>query len=332
MKKIALSALAALLLLNVGCNSDAEEHYFGEYSDLTPGLTIYNAVSNQQLISMDGAAVAIRLAMLLDEAAAKEASLDEVEVRIGERDFLLKDLLFGRSVTIEELVDDATPEQGSGCYRITYTDAPAASLDSYRREGSYLIYTEGLSLPETSELQPWRVLPEEQLYLRLGSSDSERFILKSGTTELWAFAPGAYKIRLSDSNASFEVSEHFASAWSGDFTLLTSTTTGDLAYSNHRTDTYSFWGEADGPTFYAFNNRSRTRMSYRIDEANRMSWRPAATGSNRVAESGVEFCRLTHAEDYSAELFPSPEVSVSRTTTEGKITHTLTYNGRKMEF
>lgn len=332
MKKLSLFALAALLIFAVGCNSDAEEHYFGEYSDLKPGMLIYNAVSTQQLVAMDPTAVALRLAMLLDEAALKGADPDEVEIRIGERNLLLKDLLFGRSVKIEEVALEESPEEGSGLYRITYTNAAPATVDSYRREGSYLIHTQGLSLTESSEQQPWRVTPEEQLYLYMGAGDSERFILKGGTTELYASDSGVYAIRLRESGASFEVTEQFTSAWSGDFTLTTSTITGDLAYSNHRKDTYNFWGEAEGPTFYAFNNASRTRMYYRIDEANRMSWQPSVSGSNVLAVSGVEYCRLTHAEDYPAEIYPAPDVSVSRTYSEGKVTHTLTYNGLKMEF
>jgi hypothetical protein len=330
-KSLSVIVVAAFALLATACNKDAEAHYFGEYSDLKPGLAIYNATSTQQLVSLDPAAVAIRLAMLLDEAASKGVAMDEVEVQLSGRNHLLKDLLFGRTVKIEALVEEgeiSAPEE----YRITYVNTPPASLDRYCREGSYLVATHGVSLAESSAESPWSVTPVEPMYLYAGLGDAERFMIKGGVVRLYATAAGSYAICLWGMKASFEVSERFASAWSGEFTLTTSTPTGNFAFSNHDEDTYALWGEAEGRTFYAFDNRSTTHMHYRVEESDRLKWEPSKTGLFSEVVSGVEHCRLTHPEEYSAALYPSPEVTVSHTTEEGRVTRTLLYNGLTMPF
>lgn len=332
MKKLFMMLSASLVLFSTACNKDAEAHYFGEYADLKPGMAIYNAAATQQLVSLDPAAVAIRLAMLLDEAAEQNLPIEEVQVHISPRDYLLKELLFGREVGIETVEGTEEEPAEPGLYRITYVHAAPASIDTYRREGSYLIRTHGLSLTESSADMPWVVMPEELLYLNSGNSDSERFVITGGAIRLHAAGAGIYAIGLDGLKASFEVSERFASAWSGDFFFTTSTTTGTLAYSNHDEDTFALWGEAEGPTFYAFNNSSTTRMRYTVGESNRLSWAPAETRSFTVAKGGTEQCRLTHSEDYQVELYPSSEVTVSRTYAEGEVTRTLSYNGLTMQF
>lgn len=342
MKKRVSLLLWALVALMVSCNSDTEAHYFGEYGDLQPGFTIYRAANNQQLVSLDPTAVAIRLAMLLDEAKSQDRPLEEVEVRIGERDYLLKDLLFGRSVQIEAIETPATADSSTEAdneptprisgYRITYAGSAPASIDSFRRVGSYLILMQGGSLTETSQADPWRVSVDGEMLLSSGSAVDERFLLTAGETELYATHAGSYAIALDGLRASFESTTQYTSSWSGHFTLTTSTVTGDLSYTNHMRDTYALWGEAEGPTFYAFNNRSNTQMRYTVTERDRLIWDPTLTNSFVQAKEGVEQVRLTHAEEYPAELYPSPEVRVQRTYKEGTLSYTLHYNGQSVEF
>lgn len=331
MKKLLSLLLGVAILSAIGCNSDAEEHYFGEHDDIAPGITLYNAVSTQQLVSLDPTAVAIRFAMLLDEARLKGESLDEVSVRIGERDFLLKELLFGRAVTIEEQTDEAESSSlETGIYRIRYTGADPASLDNMRRKGTYRIDTRGLSLNETSVEAYWSITPEEEITLQAGKIDPLR--LNEGSTALFATTAGSYTIRITGIESCFEASPQYTSDWSGEFTFSTSTVTGEMNYSNHDKDTFSLWGRADGATFYALNMATRTRMGYRITEENRLSWNPSETGSFSLAKGGIEVGELTHSEDYSTTQYPSSKVSVSHTYSEGELISTLTYNNQSTRF
>ena len=71
MRKLWFFVLAIFAVSTVGCSSDGGG-YDDPYASVRPGVTIYNCSENQMMVSGDAASIAVRLAMLIDEAAAKD--------------------------------------------------------------------------------------------------------------------------------------------------------------------------------------------------------------------------------------------------------------------
>lgn len=306
-----------------GCNTDGSNNYTGAYDAVSGGISIYNSASTQHTLSLDAAGVAVRLAMLLDEAAAQDKSLEEVTIQTEYQEYRLKDMLFGRGVTIQA-------EQGD--YLITYQGSTPASLDSFYRQGSYRVKTSGQALGATSELTPWVVTPEGEVRIYLSATATgSQFSLKGGSTRLSAQGGGSYRIDLEGIKLSFEGYDQFSSNWNGIWYFATSTTTGDLSYSNHDKDTFRLFGKSEGPSFYAFNNTSTTRMSFNSPELSPLCWRPAETGSHTLITTSEEVATLTHPADYPLALYPAPTVTIKRDYRDGKSTTQITYNGVSME-
>lgn len=323
MKKYLFGIFATFSLLFAGCNTDSSNDYAGAYDAVASGIGIYNSASTQHTLSLDAAGVAVRLAMLLDEAASQGKGFDEVTIKTEHQEYRLKDMLFGRGVTIEAREGD---------YLIAYQGAEPASLDTFYRQGSYRVKTSNLALGATTEMQPWVVTPEgEVLVSQSLSSSGSKFMIKEGTTRLSARGNGSYRIALEGLKISFEGYDQFSSDWSGVWCFAPSTTTGDLSFSNHDEDTFRLFGSASGATFYAYNNTSNTRMSYGVAELTPLCWRPSETGSHTFITSGEEVAELTHPSDYSQSIYPASKVTVKRSYRDGKSTILVSYNGTTME-
>lgn len=323
MKKYLFGIITTLSLFLAGCNTDSSNDYAGAYDAVAAGIGIYNSASTQHSLSLDGAGVAVRLAMLLDEATSQGKSIDEVTIKTEYQEYRLRDMLFGRGVTIKAQEGD---------YLIAYQGTEPASLDSFYRQGSYRIKTSNLALGATTEMQPWVVTPEGEVivYQSLSSSGS-KFIVREGTTRLSSRGNGSYRIALEGLKVSFEGYDQFSSDWSGVWCFAPSTTTGDLSFSNHDKDTFRLFGSASGATFYAYNNTSTTRMSYSVAELTPLCWRPSETGSHTFITSSEEVAELTHPSDYSQNIYPASKVTVKRNYRDGKSTTQITYNGATME-
>ena len=116
MKKIcklfSLAALAAFSLTS--CMNDDNGGSVDPYANIRPGISIYNASVIQNSVATDPAAAAVRMAMLIDEAAVQDKSFDELTVIFRKTEISLKELLFGRGAMIEE------SEETPGEYRIRF--------------------------------------------------------------------------------------------------------------------------------------------------------------------------------------------------------------------
>lgn len=318
MQKLLGWALAAALLIGVGCSTDTS--YNTEYTSVYPGITIFNSALVQNNVAMDGASVAIKLAMLLDEAAAQGSTIDQVTIISGEKSYLLKPLLFGNGSTIRQ-------EEATGDYLITYDLTTPGSIDNYYRRGTYRVQTGGNSLTATGLQTPWSVTPEGEMRLATGvSSTSTNYLLYGGTTQIYRQSNGDWAIRLSEVAASFAEYSQFTSSWSGNFVLTCSTKEGDWSYTNHASDTFSLQGTASGLTFYAFDSLSGLEMRYVSSSSDPASWQPSKTSSYTVVVSGTEEASIT-STNYSQTDYPSPTVTVVRVLEGSTIRTTVKYNG-----
>ena len=325
MKKIcklfSLAALAAFSLTS--CMNDDNGGSVDPYANIRPGISIYNASVIQNSVATDPAAAAVRMAMLIDEAAVQDKSFDELTVIFRKTEISLKELLFGRGAMIEE------SEETPGEYRIRFVPSTPAVLDAYRREGTYLVRTGGVSLSEATAENPWSAEIESEVMYLYGSNQyaSTNYRLTEGQTRLWRQADGIYRIEFEGMASCFALTPQFVSDWSGSLCWKPSTEGDDLSFKNHGEDSFTMYGEADGNTFYAFNNASTTRMSYQVSESTPLLYQPDKTLSATKPTGGTETARLTSPGDYPAADYHSSSVQVVYTVTNNAIYTTIHYNG-----
>lgn len=325
MKKIGkflfLTAFAAVSL--VSCLDDDDNGgSVDPYANIRPGLSIYNAAVIQNSMATDPAAAAVRLAMLLDEAAAQEKAIDDLTVVLSQVEYSLKDLLFGSGTMIGE------SEETPGDYRVQFIASSPAVLDAYRRDGAYLIHTGGVSLAAATADNPWSAeLASGGMYITGKQSSSSSYRLTGGKTQLWRQDNGEYRIELEGMAVSFSLAPQFVSDWSGTFCWSPSTESDNLTFQDHSEDSFSLYGEAQGGTLYALNNLTSTRMSYLVSESTPLVYQPHLTLSATKPTGGVETARLTDPSDYSETDYPSPTVQAGYTVSERVIYTTIFYNG-----
>lgn len=321
-KLLSLAALSALTL--VACSMDDDNGgTVDPYANIRPGLAIYNAGVVQNSVAADPATVAIRLAMLLEEAADQEKKIDELEVIFRKNKVSLKALLLGGDTKVEE------SEETQGDYLIRFVPSSTAILDPCRRDGSYLVRTGGVALSAATEAEAWQVeVASDIMYLHTGSQyTSSSFRLTDGETRLWRQEDGVYRFDLNGMAACFTVATQFVSDWSGSFCWGPSTESDNLTYKDHAEDSYKFYGNARGNSFYAFNNRSATRMSYQVNETSALVYEPAKTVNASNPTGGTEMIVLTDPSDYAAADYPAAAVQAVYSVENNLIYTKLHYNG-----
>lgn len=323
MKKFWTIFISATLLVLVGCESEDNSSSV-PYQTVYPGVVIYNAATTQQTVAMDPTAVAVKLAMLLDEAAASETEdLSKVKVTINTREYSLQTLLFGSGVSI-------TQEGESGDWLLAFSTTQIGTFDTFLRQGTYRVSTGGKGFTETSEGEPWSVVVESEK-MRIFTANSmtrQYYTLLEGETTLYCQYPGSYTIAPEGIVATIEGYDNFRSDWSGEFLFSTSTIVGDMSFTLHGEDTYTLSGEAEGKTFYSFDNKTTTQMRYSISSLTPDKWMPSKTNPYSTIVSGEEKAYLLDKSEYSITDYPSPEVTVKRELQDETFIYTrVTYNG-----
>lgn len=313
---ILLAAAAALSL--TGCLKSEGDNIFNKLEPVRPGIAIYNAAHPQNLLSMQSADAALRLAMLLAEAEKQSAEAVEKGQEGGDPfdvEYLktimvnnsnLKNLLFGSSTQLEKV---------SMGFRIIYNGGKG-SYDAYNRTGSYFVMTGDRQLAATDAENLWTVSIDSQVEMETGSDES--VFCESGTTRIHADATGGYVIEMAA--VKIYANEDYKSDWSGTFRWKPDS--GTLCYSDFADEgkKSGLEGEASGRSFASFNNVTSLALEYEIKGGEYM-------GYNVICD-GVETCRMPDPGDYDASQFPSNEVSVEwELQGSYALIYTIRYNG-----
>ena len=328
MKKFTLLSLL-LALLFVACN-DSDSSTYDPYAAVRPGITIYNSAVAQQNVATDPASVAVKLAMLIDEAALQNSTIEEVKVTYNGGSYKLYTLLFGQTTRI---TSDA-----NGNYRISYFDASAGIRDAYVRQGVYQVQTQGISLSQSSEEQPWVVTVEgDPIYLSINQSGSlvtphsPTYVLEAGSNTLYCLANGSYALVVEGIESHIKGYSAYLSDWSGDFTWSLSTSSDNLAFSTHREDTYTLYGSASGASFYALDGKTQTQLSYSVPLNDPVKWQPSRTLAYTLITEGEERATILNVTPTLTEEYPSPSVRVVRELDKNTILTTVIYNNITMQ-
>ncbi|MFR9650435.1 MAG: hypothetical protein SNG35_00220 [Rikenellaceae bacterium] len=164
MKRYFLAAIMAASVAMTGCSDEFDD---GGYSDVYEGVVIYNEAMISRVFATDGASMAMRLAILMEELDAKGLSFtsgssiepDYTQLPVytsNGTDFDRRELLIGDT-------DEVTITRDENIYTVTYynpsftTKHISADFDFCRRKGGFEIDTNGIDLIDTSSSTPWTI-------------------------------------------------------------------------------------------------------------------------------------------------------------------------------
>lgn len=307
--------LAAMMGVTSCLNSGGETAY-DQVKPVAPGINIYNAANSQNAASMQPADIALKLAVLRAEAL-KQGKMDDWNSVVNENSISVKNLLFGFTTQIAE------DEQEPGTYEIRYANAGGQwPYDSYRRQGTIRVRTQGVALEETDENKMWTVsLGSSQFTVTGGRTVT---LLSTGETSIYWNGEG-YQIEFF--NGMSYVNEARKASWNGSF-VLTPEVTGSLAFSDLEETSFGFEGQAQGTSFWSFNGTTSAQMSYQVTEG---LYNPSEAGPTQLI-GGTETCTLLSMGDYNIAEYPSPEVKVVWNKVGSKISYSITYNDTTVDF
>ncbi|MEG2365912.1 MAG: hypothetical protein RSB29_04070 [Alistipes sp.] len=302
-------AIFAVAMLTGCLNSDDNDGQ-NKWTPVEPGLYIYNAATAQNNIALQPADIAIRLAILRAEAL-KQGKADDLNLIVVEGMGNIKTLLFGSTTKIKV-------EEGG--YMIAYAGGGgASSFDQFARFGEIRVRTRGVELAQTTQETPWTVeLVSEKI--TFDDRRSAKVVMTStGGTSIYN-NDGHYEISFRGSLAS--IRPNVVSDWAGVF-VWTPATPADLSFSALQKSTFNFKGSAAGRAFWTLNGTSALNMSYALKEG---KFTPSVAGSGQLV-SGVETCRLTDPADYNVTTYPAPDVKVTWTLENDRLSYMVDYNG-----
>lgn len=293
--------MAAAVAMCTGCLKSTDSS--SKFQPVSAGLSIYSCANNQTHMALMPAGAAIRLGMLLAEAA-KQNKTDELE-SVAVDGVRVMTALFGADTRITKLDDG---------YRIVYSNSGGASNDAYRRSGSVTVHTDGVGqLIETGSANRWTVTVGDGL--QVNPSAREPLHIAGGTTSIY-YEEGAYRIEVAGFVGYF--AHEIRSDWNCSFEWRP--TDARLTYSECSGKESALAGEGSGTTFYSLNTLSMpTQMRYRLTDGRYLS-------SGHIV-GGTETAWLTSISDYDTKVYPSPEVSVVWSFDADRISYIVKYNG-----
>ncbi len=315
MKKfLCILSIAALTLMS--CSDLTDSYDDGGYSDVYAGILIFDVASATNTLALDGAGVALRLAMILEEMESQgievvegsEQSWDELsdfEFGYNSTDYNLKEFLFGDE---EQLVITKSGDE----YEIAYCGPSStnyygrALFDSYYRNGSYLVDTKGLSLDETDSENAWEVsLSGSDMNYGSISSAEDYAIASSIAVSVWYQGEGCFVMENALFEASYAALTSVTTDWYSkaeltisDYVSLESDDLDDVTFS------YNIITGTGGTALSGLTMTYSTGGNLFSEDP--LTYKPSEAAYTTI--SGTEEIELTGT--YSETLYPSPYVSI----------------------
>lgn len=314
MKKLSALVLAALTVSMSSClKSDNDNDSYL----VSPGLTIYSLIYNQNVITNTPAMEVLDFNMLLsDFDPEKHETLDDVKVG----DIKVKNALFGSYVKISEM------EDYPGKYEIVY------EYDGYNvgNDGIIEINTSGKTLDELQMGESWTVIlnKNKENAFCIGGIRVPRYEIV-GSYIITPVEPGkVWSLIIPSSHVTYyktEIDQGWEpSTWNLNYKIKLKEGE-SLAYSDLKDGALSVTGSGNGTVFFGND------MVYKISEEEPMILYP---GKNRnpTAFSGTAFYEFADKFQVDPSEFPSLKTTVWYEKTEYGRNQYIEYNGTTKQF
>ncbi len=332
---LTLLCFAAIALVSCDNSSKVDENY----NKVKAGLDIYTVATATNSVSLDGAAVAFRLGVLLTEADYNDLDLKDgtdndwddlgtFNYPYNNKSYNIKYFLFGSDTDteIKKAGDVFTIKYGLS--KDAATAYSAGVLDDYFRKGEFVVNTHGVELGATDEQNPWTVtLGEEKVEYANSYLSSTAVKCVSVDIKVWADDFGHFRFSSSDYRASYTASSSIISDWDSEAELYIDGYA-DLASLLGSTYEYSVLMGTGGVTLSGDTMELYTagvEDDTAHEDADPLTYTPSESLYTTI--SGTEIASF-RGEDYNQANYPSPSVEVSWN--KGKAT--VSYNGATYVF
>lgn len=318
-----------MLLLAAGMTGciKSDNELYEKIKRVQPGSDIYSVASRQSEMSLDAATVGIRFAILLSEADKQGKRDDLIHVEGSYEGSSAN--LFARYFSSSAKLGTA---EESTSYRLTF-DASAGTIDIFQRTGVYLIDTKGLLLEETDSTTPWEVTVASDEMLLTSSSVGRVALYPEWVMQLYR-SGSSYVIQVNgfvSRVAGADPVSPYASNWNLRFVVSPQKEESNWSFSSVFTNTFEFYGTAEGETCYTYNNQSCAAMDYSVSSVDPLTYKPRLSPVYAIA--GSETCELTRPSDYDATYFVSPKVTYKWSLSSTNVlSYTIFYNGYQETF
>lgn len=305
-----LFILGAVAMLS-SCNNSDEDTYKTE-----AGVYIYYVVNFTDGIAVDPINVATRLNILYIAAGGDESKFSTATTAIGDKDYVVRDMLFGENVSIVET--------STGVFAVTYSESYSTTYDVLRR-GTYIINTNNTSLYEDNsewtitmgqskadnDIKPYLDIYDyyEDYYI----GDNSTYTIKGSSIYEFVVSGTAYPISSQASD------ESEAAAWNIDMTI-------SFPEAYDIEDIYN----TENEIVMQFANSgllvdSEDSSSSLVGE--NITYVPSLSRTDFI--SGEINAYDPNSTEEDSHTFPSPSVNIVRTYYEdyGYSFNTVTYNG-----
>ncbi|WP_295940357.1 hypothetical protein [uncultured Alistipes sp.] len=303
MKKILSLAVVALSLVFGGCIKGSNSN--DRYKDVWPGVNIYAGSWNQHVYATQQADMGLRVAMLVAEAEAQGETIENVKVKVGTTDVLLKGILFGTA----KLEETATG------YKLTFDANQGITEDP--RIGVMLIDKNGSDLLiDATILNPWKVTFVGDFVKGYNATNSESITSTAGETSLYFDGMDSYVVSIAGVALYSNATKKWTSNWNSSFTITPENE--NFTYTDCASKAFLVEGSGSGVSFNSYDNVSASRMSIRISDGK-------FTGPYAATDCTLDCAVL---DNYNEAGYPSRAVNVKFVTDANKErTRTISYNG-----
>ncbi len=216
------TAIALVTLLNITSCSE-ETNVYEEWSQVYPGVDIYNRVITTNRIATDGVGVALKLAVLLEQAQLENitltngsdiawSSMQNFTLPYNEVEYNLKEFLFGED-------QKSSIVKSGDIYRVYFgvdsTFTSGYALDKLYRSGCYQIDTKGINLIETDSSNVWSITLATDNGMQFAESEQSSASIqsKSLNSAIWHDDNGVFSYYSTDYQAAYIIEDATYSLW-----------------------------------------------------------------------------------------------------------------------
>lgn len=326
--KLLLIASAASIAFTSCLNNNGES----DVPDvIVKGVEMYNTAAGQSLYTLDAAAIAFRLNVLLTDAKAQDVtSLDDVLTEAGNSE---RNYLFG-STGIEKDYNGVV-----GDYKLTFEMAGTKGQYDRTRDGAVIISTGGKLLTElANDGGMWIIDFSDPQKLRYPDTSAASQAITVENADEYTIYPSddANGYTVAVKNYRSYVISSYTSSWTGVYNIIPQTSE-TLSMKTARNTVYHLNYVVSGKSMYDLAGR---QPEMRLGTISDIVYKPACgmSSGSIYKHSGEEQVAFVGSADYDTTEYPSSFAIVTFTPQNSTgdcaalVSATITYSGQSYTF